>query len=87
MSSDFEDQLPAVRKFLAEQGVHDTTYLKSGDDMSFINKLSSDWSGALPATFVFGADGRLLSYWEGEADTSKFAGAMDQALHSTTHKE
>jgi thiol-disulfide isomerase/thioredoxin len=87
VSADFADQLPAVRKFLAEQGVRDTTYLKSGDEMKFINTLSSDWSGALPATFVFGADGRLLTYWEGEADTSEFELAADHALHSTSQKE
>src|SRR5438105_7372379 len=65
VSADFDDQLAAVRRFLTAQGIHDTTYLKSGDDMSFINGLGREWSGALPATFVYDAHGRRVAFWEG----------------------
>src|SRR5262249_57867880 len=43
VSADFSDQLPAVRKFLGAQGVTDTTYIKTGDDMTFINTLNPKW--------------------------------------------
>lgn len=85
ISADFDDQLPAVKRFLAEQGVTDTTYLKTGADMEFINALDSRWSGALPATFAYDAGGRQTSFWEGAGDEARFRSAVQQALtpHST----
>ncbi len=79
-SADFDDQAPAVRKFLAERGVRDTVYLKSGDDSEFIRTLHPDWSGALPATLVFDREGTLRSFWEGEADSARFETAIQAAL-------
>jgi thiol-disulfide isomerase/thioredoxin len=80
VSADFEDQAPAVRAFLRARAVSDTAYLKTGDDMAFINTLSPKWSGALPATFIYDGDGRLVAFWEGEADEARFQRAVDQAL-------
>jgi thiol-disulfide isomerase/thioredoxin len=82
VSADFDEQRPAVRAFLAAHGVADTTYIESGDQMSFIDALSPKWSGALPATFVYDAHGRLVKYWEGLADSLQFSAAIDQALVS-----
>jgi thiol-disulfide isomerase/thioredoxin len=82
ISADFPDQMPAVRDFLVAHSVTDTSYLKSGDDMSFINALSPKWSGALPATFIYTSDGRLATFWEGMADSSRFETALNQALAS-----
>src|SRR5437762_8158135 len=65
VSADFEDQLPEVREFLAKHGVTGDTWIKTGDDMRFINGLDPKWSGALPATFVYDRDGKLLHFWEG----------------------
>ncbi|HYM81181.1 MAG TPA: TlpA disulfide reductase family protein, partial [Candidatus Limnocylindria bacterium] len=56
VSADFEDQLPLARRFLAKQGVDFPSYLKTGDDMRFINAMDSRWTGALPATLIY--DGR-----------------------------
>ena len=84
VSADFPDQLPAVRKFLTEHGVTDTSYLKNGDDMSFINSLSPKWTGALPATFVYDAGGHLVEFWEGRSDSSRFERALDHALAART---
>ena len=80
VSADFEDQQPAVRAFLGARSVSDTAYLKTGDDMAFINTLSPKWSGALPATFIYDAGGRLVAFWEGMADEARFQRAVDQAL-------
>ena len=79
-SADFPDQAPAVRKFLAAQGVDGLSYIKSGDDMEFINGLDPDWSGALPASFVFDASGQLRSFWEGAADYRKFETEVKKVL-------
>ena len=67
VTGDFEDQLPEASAFLASHGVDFPTYIKTGRDMEFINTLSPDWSGALPATFVFDGDGHLRDFWEGKA--------------------
>lgn len=79
-SADFDDQAPQVRTFLAEQGVRDTVYLKTGDDAQFIHTLQPDWSGALPATLVFDRAGRLREFWEGQADSARFERAIQAAL-------
>jgi len=85
VSVDFEDQLPAVRKFLATQGYTDTSYLKVGDDMTFINGVNPKWTGALPATLVFDRQGRQVAFWEGRANEDKFEHAVIEALAANTH--
>lgn len=59
VSSDFASDTRPAKEFLAEQGVDDRTYLKAQKDEAFIDGLDPAWSGALPATFVFDATGRL----------------------------
>jgi len=67
VSGDFDEQLPEARAFLAERGVEFTTYVKTGRDMEFIDTLNPEWSGALPATFVYDGEGRQRDFWEGKA--------------------
>jgi thiol-disulfide isomerase/thioredoxin len=68
LSVDFDSEVPAVNRFLAEQGVDFETYLRAGgDDDKFINTLSPLWSGALPATFIYDGAGTLRDFWEGKA--------------------
>lgn len=56
-----------VRPFLARMGVDFETYLKQpGNDEAFINALSDQWSGALPATFIFDRAGALQHLLVGE---------------------
>ena len=81
VSTDF-DSADAV-KFLAEQGVGYLSLFKVGDDMSFINGLSPKWSGALPATFVYDADGRLIRFWEGKADYARFEQAALEVIEGS----
>jgi len=67
VSADFDDQLGAARAFLAANDVDFPTYLKTGDDMEFIDSIDPGWTGALPATFVYDETGRLRTFWEGRA--------------------
>ena len=57
VSADFRDSLDDAKIFLAERGVDFATYLKSGNDQEFIDRLDPAWGGALPANFVFEAGG------------------------------
>jgi thiol-disulfide isomerase/thioredoxin len=67
VSADFAEDVPSAKTFLAEQGVAGPTYLKTGDDMQFIDTLDPRWSGALPGSFLYDSSGRLVRFWEGRA--------------------
>jgi len=58
VSGDFPGESDAAKEFLASQGVDFSSYLKSGKDEDFINAFDPAWSGALPATFVYDAQGQ-----------------------------
>lgn len=76
VSADFEGELPQVKQFLADHQVDFTTFMKTGKDMEFINTLHDEWSGALPATLVFGPEGELQDFWQGKADYAKLESAI-----------
>ena len=65
VSMDFEDEKPAVEAFLADQGYSGTSFLRTGKDHEFILGIHEDWTGVLPATFVYSQDGSLADYWQG----------------------
>lgn len=89
VSADFDTELGAVRAFLREQGVTDTSYVKQDLDQAFIDGLEPKWTGALPATLVFDAEGRQVAFWEGGADSARFETAVMQAMqgHSNGGKQ
>ena len=80
ISADFGNQLSAARAFLTAEGVTDSTYIKDGGDMEFINAMYPKWSGALPATFIYDRNGHLVSFWEGKLDSSRFELSLSQVL-------
>lgn len=86
VSADFDDQAREAREFLGAHGVTDTTWLKAEPDQEFINGLESNWSGALPATIVFDARGRAVTFWEGAADSARFEAAISKALHASNNE-
>ena len=65
VSADFEEALPDAKAFLAEQGVT-VSYLKQEKDNVFIPAFHEDWTGALPATLLYDADGSVRDFWEGK---------------------
>jgi len=87
VSADFDRQVEGARSFLAAQGVDFVSYHKSGDDAEFIDALSPQWSGALPATFIFDARHRLVRWWEGKASLEQFDGAVRAVLGESAKGE
>ena len=87
VSADFDDQVPMARSFLAGHGVDFLTYLKTGDDMKFIDGLSPEWTGALPATIVFDGRGRRTWFHEGKADYATFERRVLDVLQTTPKEE
>jgi len=65
VSTDFRQDLPLATDFLREQGVPWKSFITTGVDMAFIDNVHEQWSGAIPATFVYDRDGNLRAFWEG----------------------
>ena len=67
VSVDFEDAQADARTFLGQSGVDFPTFIRSGKDDAFVDGLEPGWSGAIPATFVYDANGKLVRFWESKA--------------------
>ncbi len=80
VSGDFESELPAVKGFLAEQGVDFPTYLKQGKDMAFIDAFDPKWSGALPATFLYDRRGIRRRSLFGKSSYDRLESAVRELL-------
>ncbi len=80
VSADAETDLPAVKKFLADHGVEFPAYLKAEKDQEFIDGMGKDWTGALPATFLFDGTGKLRDFWEGETTFNVFQQKVVEVL-------
>jgi thiol-disulfide isomerase/thioredoxin len=80
ISADDQDNLKEAQKFLAKVGVDFPTYLKTGDDMAFINGLEPRWSGALPASILFDGAGHTQEFWPGEVSAADLATKIDALL-------
>jgi thiol-disulfide isomerase/thioredoxin len=72
LSVDDEANRDGVLAFLASQGVDFATWIKHGDDKSLMHALDPEWSGNIPASFLF--DGR------GKAQQSCHGPVNDEAL-------
>lgn len=72
VSVDDEENMPAVKQFLATQGVTYPSYRKAQPDMEFINGLDAEWNGTLPATWLYDGAGRRRDFWMGAADYQTF---------------
>ncbi len=80
VSVDFPEAEPEARKFLTSQGVDFPTFIRAGKDEAFIDDLETGWSGAIPATFVYDANGELVRFWEGKASYPVIKKRVKEAL-------
>jgi thiol-disulfide isomerase/thioredoxin len=70
-----------VKPLLKKNNVDFLTYIRAdAKDDAFINGLDSSWSGALPTTFVFDNDGKLLETMVGERTFHQFQEAIQRHL-------
>jgi len=79
VSIDFEDDIPHAVAFLREQGFTGETYLRTGRDGPFIDAVSPDWTGALPATAVYTRKGTQIAFWEGKVSYAELAARVEAA--------
>lgn len=80
VSCDFPEEAQAARRLLAAKGVHFETYIKTGKDDPFIRAIHEPWEGTIPATFVIGADGRIIHFHQGRASYQEFRSMVLDAL-------
>jgi thiol-disulfide isomerase/thioredoxin len=80
ISADPPDKSGEVARYLQEQGAASPSYLIDNPNSDFINTLSTNWSGALPATFFFQGSGRLAQWWEGAATDEMYKQAAAKLL-------
>ena len=84
VSADFDLEDDGVREFLAEQGVDFPTFFKDEKDMPFIETMNPEWSGALPASFLYDDTGRLVHFWQGKASYDEFHAEIQSILNRST---
>ena len=84
VSGDFSAEREAAATFLTEQGVDFPTYIKTGDDMAFIDAFDPKWSGALPATFIYDGQGKLRHALLGKSSYAQFEAKVLDVLQSPT---
>ncbi|MES1165731.1 MAG: hypothetical protein ABUR63_08240, partial [Verrucomicrobiota bacterium] len=66
VSADDEDQREHVAAFLGKAGAAGATaFIKRGADDAFVNGLDLNWTGALPASFLYDAHGSEKRFWSG----------------------
>lgn len=80
ISADFPDEIESkIEPFLKSQNAGFKNYVKNfEDDEAFINSVNPEWSGALPATFVYDTDGVLRESHFGENDLDGFRQMIEQ---------
>src|SRR5262245_28281741 len=90
VSGDFSSDSDAATDYLRDLGVDFPTYIRSGNDMEFINAFDPNWSGALPATFIYDRHGNLRHAIHGKASYEQFEEKVREVLSTTpapAHKE
>jgi thiol-disulfide isomerase/thioredoxin len=90
VSADDPQSRREVARFLAKVGVGAHTggprlFIKTGDDMAFINGLDARWSGALPASFLFDGRGRQRHFWPGRVTLPDLEGGLAEIEKTKGH--
>jgi thiol-disulfide isomerase/thioredoxin len=81
VSTDFVADRDRAVAFLASQGVTGPSFIKDdGSDAAFIDALDRRWTGIIPATLLFDADGRARWLHEGKTDYAMLRAALEGVL-------
>lgn len=83
VSADDPKDLNLVEQFLKEQGSPLGSVVSQELNEDFIETLSTNWSGALPASFFFDASGTLVGEWEGKRSYEEYM----ETIHSLLKKQ
>jgi putative lipase involved disintegration of autophagic bodies len=84
ISVDYPDEVDSkILPFLVSQHVPFKVYVANiKKDEDFINELNPSWSGAIPATFIFDANGKQRVFMFGQKTLKAFKAEIDSVLGS-----
>ena len=81
VSADEPEQEADASEFLSRTGIRPPAYIKRArSDEDFINFIDRKWSGALPALFLYGRDGKRAASFIGETDRQDIEAAIRKLL-------
>jgi thiol-disulfide isomerase/thioredoxin len=81
ISADEPEDKGAAAAFLRSAGVDAPAFLKRvRNDDAFITSVDREWSGALPASFLFDRKGSQAARFIGEADLKELEAAIEKLL-------
>ncbi len=81
ISADEPEKEAAAYALLLKDGVRLPGYRKQAEsDQNFINSVDPEWSGALPALFLYGRDGTKVKSFIGETEMSDIEQAVSKLL-------
>ncbi|MDE3059272.1 MAG: TlpA family protein disulfide reductase [Bacteroidota bacterium] len=80
ISVDYPDEADSkVRPFLKKHNVDFKVYIADAKDQEdFINAVNSSWSGAVPATFIFGKHGKQRAFLLGKQNLERFKNEIEK---------
>ncbi len=81
VSTDMLEELDKVEYFLKEQGLDFVSYIKEESDENFIRAMNPNWSGALPASFLYNQSGELVDFWTGDLTYEEFESKIKAFLN------
>jgi thiol-disulfide isomerase/thioredoxin len=82
VSVDETSDLSVAEKFLRAQNVDFPTFYKGQQPLKFVAEIFPDWSGAIPATVLFGPAGQIVEAWEGDTSLAEFEAKIKPHLNS-----
>ena len=84
ISLDDDGEMILVRRFLSKhQPIFPNYRKRPGKEEEFINAVNPRWSGAIPASFFYAADGSQIGNFVGEAGREKYEAAIRTLLEKS----
>lgn len=85
ISVDYPDEIDSkIKPFAEKMNVNFPIYVSDIKDAEeFINLFDSEWNGAIPATFLFDSNGKIMSKIYGERDFEDFEEVINQTSNET----
>ncbi|MGE0527323.1 MAG: redoxin domain-containing protein [Bdellovibrionales bacterium] len=83
ISLDEPGDLSAAESFLRDQKVNFPSFYKGSQSLQFVTQIFPGWSGAVPATLLFGPDLKILDAWEGDTSLEEFESRVQPHLKGT----
>jgi thiol-disulfide isomerase/thioredoxin len=83
ISADYADEIgPKVKPFLENFNLNFKIYVQDFEnEEAFINSLNKEWSGALPATFIFNSKGEQKIFLAGKKSFKEFDMQIEKVLN------